>query len=99
MYDRVGVRVIVVPGALLVAPTGLTARPFPIRAPPRTQRAISAFSAGVRIRRDWPRYVGESCPGIQGGMRPSFVMTRMRSAYFFADCAERSEKGAIPPGV
>src|SRR4051812_31489563 len=99
MYERAGVRAIVVPGALVVAPTGLIGRPLPMRAPPRTQRAISAFSAVVRMRCDWPRYAGESCPGIQGGMRPSCVMTRMRLAYAFASRGDRSENGAMPPGV
>ena len=32
-------------------------------------------------------------------MRPSFVITRMRFACAFADFAERSENGAIPPSV
>ena len=64
-----------------------------------THSAISCFSAGVRIRCDCPRYAGESWPGIHGGIRPSFVITRMPLAWAFADFADRSEKGAIPPGV
>src|SRR5690242_11325021 len=98
MYERAGVSVTVFPGAELVPLTGFTECPAPMRAPVRTQRAISCFSADVRMRLDCPRYAGESCPGIQGGMRPSFVMTRMPSACAFADCADRSEKGAMPPG-
>ena len=48
---------------------------------------------------DCPRYAGESWPGIQGGMRPSCVMTRMPFACACADFADRSENGAMPPGV
>jgi hypothetical protein len=99
MYERDGVSVIVVPGALLAVPTGFSERPDPIRAPPPTQRAINCFSDGVRIRCDWPRYSGESWPGIHGGMRPSFVITRIPFACAFADFADSRENGAIPPGV
>src|SRR5215471_9335703 len=99
MYGCDGVSVIVVPGALLVVATGFTDPPAPIGAPLLTQRAISCFSAGVRMRRDWLRYSGESWPGIHGGIRPSFVITRIPSACALADFADRSEKGAIPPGV
>jgi len=99
MYEWAGVSVVVVPGALLLLSGGATGRPAPIRAPPRTQRATNAFSAGIRMRRDCPRYAGESCPGIHGGIRPSSVMTRMASACAAAVRAFRSENGAIPPGV
>lgn len=51
------------------------------------------------MRRDCPRYAGESGPGIHGGMRPSFVITRMPFAYAAAVRALRRENGAMPPGV
>src|ERR671920_2196928 len=88
-----------VPGALLSTGGLVTRPPLPIRAPPRTQRAISFFSAGVRIRLDWPTNEGESCPGIHGGIRPSWVMTRIPFACAFAVFADWSENGAMPPGV
>src|SRR3954454_3706898 len=99
MYDRAGVSVTAEPGALLFLGGWVAERPAPMRAPARTQRAISFFSAAVRMRVDWPRYFGESWPGIQGGIRPSCVITRMPLACALAVRAERSENGAIPPGV
>src|SRR6266511_230658 len=98
-YGFAGVSVMLVPGALLPSPIGAMEPPAPMRAPPRTQRAIRLFSAGVRIRRDWPRYWGESRPGIHGGILPRWVMARMARAYAAADRALVSENGAIPPVV
>jgi hypothetical protein len=77
-YERAGVSTLVVPGALLEPPPGWMGRPAPIRAPPATQREISCFSAGVRIRCDWPTKSGESWPGIHGGIFPIRIMVRIR---------------------
>ncbi len=100
MYGRLGVSVIVREPAGAAAARGRRgAVPVPARAPESTQAAIVAFSAAVSCRCPWPRYGGDSGPGIHGGMRPAATTSAIRVACRRASRALVSAKGAIPPAV
>ena len=97
MYARFGDSVIGVPGAELPVAAGTIGFAEPSRAPPRTHDAIRNFSSAVRMRREEPRYAGESAPGIHGGMAPFAVMRRIDAAHAFASSGDVIENGATPP--